>query len=85
MSVNDVLHTRKIVHLQIHVERAIGRAKQHRILQHILPASMWDSVNKLVYVCFMLTNFSPPFGGIELLITIIDSCTYIKMGWIVKI
>ena len=60
MPVDDVFHTRKIAHLRIHVERAIGRAKQFRILQHTLPASMWDSINELVYVCFMLTNFSPP-------------------------
>jgi len=60
MPVNDALHTRKIAHLRIHVERAIGRAKQYRILQQVLPASMWDSINELVYVCFMLTNFSPP-------------------------
>ncbi|XP_065894872.1 uncharacterized protein [Dysidea avara] len=60
MPVDDVFHTRKIAHLRIHVERAIGRAKQFHILQHTLPASMWDSINELVYVCFMLTNFSPP-------------------------
>lgn len=60
MPVDDVLLTRKIAHLRIHVERAIGRAKQFRILQHTIPASMWDVINELIYVCFMLTNFSPP-------------------------
>jgi len=60
MPVEDVLETRKIAYLRIHVERAIGRVKQFRILQHEIPASMWDSINELVYVCFMLTNFYPP-------------------------
>ena len=60
MPVDDVLLTRKIAHSQIHVERAIGRAKQFRILQHTIPALMWDVINELIYACFMLTNFSPP-------------------------
>ena len=60
MPVSDVLLTRKIAHLRIHVERAIGRVKDFRILQHTLPATMWDSINEVVYVCCMLTNLSPP-------------------------
>lgn len=60
MAKEDVLLTRKIAHLRIHVERAIGRVKQFRILQSTLPASMWDSINEVVYVCCMLTNFGSP-------------------------
>ena len=60
MPVADVLLTRKIAHLRFHVERAIGRVKDFRILQHTLPATMWDSINEVIYVCCMLTNLSPP-------------------------
>ena len=42
MPVNDVLLTRKIAHLRIHVERAIGWVQHFWILQHTLPTSMWD-------------------------------------------
>ncbi|XP_065888295.1 uncharacterized protein [Dysidea avara] len=60
MPVADVLLTRKIAHLRIHVERAIGRVKDFQILQHTLPATMWDSINEVICVCCMLTNLSPP-------------------------
>ena len=59
MPVNNVLLTRKIAHLRIQVERTIGRVKEFWILQHTLPATMWDSINEVIYVCCMLTNFSP--------------------------
>lgn len=55
----DVLRTKK-ARLRIHVERAIGRIKEFRIFQPTIPASMWGSINELVYVCAMLYNFSPP-------------------------
>lgn len=60
MPASDVFLTKKIARLRVHVERAIGRVKDFCILQDNLPASMWDSVNELIYVCCMLTNFGPP-------------------------
>ena len=60
MPVNDVLLTRKIANLRIHVERAIGRVKDYRILQHTVSATMWDSINEVIDVCCMLTISSPP-------------------------
>jgi len=60
MAAEDVILTKKIAHLRIHVERAIGRVKEFRILQGVLPAAMWDSINQAIYVCCMLTNFNPP-------------------------
>jgi len=47
MPAADVLLTIKIAHLRIHVERVIGRIKDFRILQHSLPATMWDSMNEV--------------------------------------
>lgn len=60
MPVGDVILTRKIAHLRIHVERAIGRVKEYHILQNVLSATMWNSINEVVYVCCMLANFNPP-------------------------
>jgi len=60
MAAKDVILMKKIAQLRIHVERAIGRVKEFRILQSVIPAAMWDSINQIVYVCCMLTNFNPP-------------------------
>jgi len=60
MAASDVFLTKKIVSLRIHVKRAIGHVKEFRILQGNIPASMWDSVSNLIYVCCMLCNFGPP-------------------------
>ena len=49
-----------IARLRIHVERAIGRIKEFQMFQPAIPASMWDSINELVYMCAMLCNISPP-------------------------
>ena len=60
MPADDVLLTKKIAQLRVHVERAIGRIKEYHILCNTLPAAMWDSINEVIYVCCMMTNFSPP-------------------------
>ena len=60
MPANDIFVTKKIARLRVHVERAIGRVKDYRILRETLPASMWDSISDIIYVCCMLTNFGPP-------------------------
>ncbi|XP_065919410.1 uncharacterized protein [Dysidea avara] len=60
MPMKDVVVTKKIAQLRVHVERAIGRVKEYRILQGVIPSAMWDSLNEVIYVCCMLTNLSPP-------------------------
>jgi len=60
MAADDVILTKKIAQLRIHVERAIGRIKEYHILQGVLPAAMWDTINQVVFVCCMLSNFNPP-------------------------
>ena len=59
-SCEDVMRTKKIAKLRIHVERAIGRIKEFCILRSPICATMWDSINEIIYVCAMLCNFSPP-------------------------
>ena len=60
MAASDVFLTKKIARLRVHVERAIGLVKEYKILQDTLPASMWDSISNVIYVCCMLSNFGPP-------------------------
>lgn len=60
MASEDVILTKKIAQLRVHIERAIGRVKNFHILQNVLPATMWDTINQVIYVCCMLTNFNPP-------------------------
>ena len=60
MAVEDVFLTKKIARLRVHVERVIGRVKDYKILKNTLPATMWDSLSNVVYVCCMLSNFEPP-------------------------
>lgn len=60
MPVEDVVKTKKIAQLRIHLERAIERVKEYRILQGVIPSTMWDSLNEVIYICCMLKNFSPP-------------------------
>ena len=40
MPVEDVVKTKKIAQLRVHVERAIGRVKEYRILQGVIPSTM---------------------------------------------
>ena len=48
MPTDDVVVTKKIAQLRVHVERAIGRVKELRILQTVHPSSMWDSINEII-------------------------------------
>jgi len=48
-SCEDVVKTKKIAKLRIHVERAILRFKEFRILRSPIPASMWDSLNEFIH------------------------------------
>ena len=53
----DVQHGRSIASLRIHVERAIGRMKQFKILTNVFPLKMARIANQIVTVCAYLANF----------------------------
>ena len=55
----EILHTRKIASVRIHVERAIGRIKNFAILKGTLPITMARLANQIVCVCAWLTSFQP--------------------------
>ena len=60
MPTEQVLTTKKIVKLHVYMKQAIGHEKNYWILRGVLPVTLWDCVNELVYICCMLTNFNPP-------------------------
>ena len=57
-SKSDRVKTCRIASLRVHVERAIGRVKNYRILESI-PNSMHNIANQMFFVSTMLTNFDP--------------------------
>jgi len=55
----EVRRGRGIASLRIHVERAIGRIKNYRIIGTTFPVSMIRLADMVVSVCAWLTNFEP--------------------------
>ena len=64
LSENELIATRRIAALRIHVERLIGRIKNHKILSDI-PNNMSGITDQIFYVCCMLYNFSPPLCNVN--------------------
>lgn len=69
---DELQRGRSIASLRIHVERAIGRIKQYKILSSVFPLKMARLANQIVTVCAYLTNFhpalvpTPDHGDVEL-------------------
>ena len=60
MSAEQEVNTRRIAKLRIHVERAIERIKNFRILQETFPQSQWRMLNDIWKVCAYLTSMQQP-------------------------
>ena len=60
LNLKEELETRKIASVRVHVERAIERIKNYRILQTVFPLSMAPELNKIWVICCYLVNFLPP-------------------------
>ena len=56
----ELVETRRIASLRIHVERAMEQIKNFHIFDRPLPPSFRDTANQVFFVCAVLTNFNPP-------------------------
>ena len=60
MLARDIILTRRIASLRIHVERYMARVKKFRILNNVL--STTTKANEIWHVCNALTMFMPPLN-----------------------
>ena len=57
---DELVETRRIASLQIHVERAMERIKNFHIFDRTIPSSLTEVAEQMFFVCAVLTNFHPP-------------------------
>ena len=55
----ELLETRRIASLRIHIERTIGRIKSFHILQ-LMPNNIAGLASEIFYICAFLTTFQAP-------------------------
>ena len=60
LSAEDKAKTGKIASVRVHVERAIARIKNYRILQQVIPLTLAENLDQIWGVCSYLTLFLPP-------------------------
>ena len=60
LSNSELVETRRIASLRIHVEWAMEQLKNFHIFDRALPTSFRDTANQVFFVCAVLTNFNPP-------------------------
>ncbi|XP_063408734.1 uncharacterized protein LOC134692214 [Mytilus trossulus] len=53
----EIVRDRRVASKRIHIERVIGLAKRFKILKSELPNTKLSLSNRIVFVCFALTNF----------------------------
>ena len=56
----ELIETRRIASIRIHVERAMERIKNFHIFDRTLPSSMSTIANQIFYICAVFSNFHPP-------------------------
>lgn len=62
LEANELVETRRIASLRIHVERAMERIKNYHniIFDRTIPSSLTNVTEQMFTVCTILTNFLPP-------------------------
>ena len=56
---SDIQMTKSVAAVRIHIDRALGRLKQYRLLCGTIDNSMFDVLERVVFVTAMLCNFLP--------------------------
>ena len=56
----EMMETRRIASLRIHVEREMERIKNYHIFDRVIPATLTNVAEQIFFVCAVLTNFLPP-------------------------
>ena len=54
------LESQQVANERIHVKRMIQRMKCYHIFDRVLPVNMLGSLNQIVSVCALLSNFQEP-------------------------
>ena len=57
---NELVVTRRITSLRIHVEREMERIKNFQIFDRSLSVQLTDIADNIFCCCCILTNFQPP-------------------------
>ena len=60
LSEKEMVETRRIASVRIHVERAMELIKNYHIFDKHIPSSSTDLANQIFFVCSVLSNFWPP-------------------------
>ena len=60
---DDIRSTKSIASGRIHVERAIGRLKSFHLLQGVIDNTLFNILDRAIFVAAMLCNFLPPFAS----------------------
>lgn len=60
---DEIVRDRRIASKRIHIERVIGLSKRFKILAKPLAPSKVNLGSRIIYVCFMLSNFRPSIVG----------------------
>ena len=61
LSPYEVAHSRRIAHVRVHVERAIGHTKEYKILPQINSTHLLPDLSKIFYICCILNLCSLRF------------------------
>jgi len=56
----ELLESKHVHNLRVHVERAIRRVKEYHFFDHVVPLTIAGSINQLWTVACLMTNFQGP-------------------------